>query len=110
LFPKQAALADAWWKHLRGKSPSETLNLLRQLLENKMRPDAFTALAEEADRAAPKLWGDDYPHWLRLLAETCQVLGRDDLARKYLAKRVEIRRSADAHLQFAKFLFGKAQW
>jgi tetratricopeptide (TPR) repeat protein len=114
VFPKQGVLAEAWWRHLRAKAPgaplADTLGQMRRLFEGKLGAAESTAMLQGAEQAARKLQGTEYPVWLQRLAETAQTAGRDDPARTYLDKLVEVAKTPDAHLKLGNFLAGKREW
>jgi tetratricopeptide (TPR) repeat protein len=90
----QSADLDAgvgpWWIFLRGKFPKDdaaaTIKRMRDLFSRKVPArDAADLLKEMADEAAKRKDEERGP-WLQCVADSCRLLGRDDLRETYLEK------------------------
>jgi tetratricopeptide (TPR) repeat protein len=72
-----------WWTFLRRKYPEDdaaaTLKRLHDLLGGKLPPRDAAALLKAMADAATNPKAEEREPWLRCAAETCRLLGRDDL-------------------------------
>ncbi|HEY1861433.1 MAG TPA: hypothetical protein VGG61_13820, partial [Gemmataceae bacterium] len=91
-FPDRASAAVAWWQYLRQKYPkeahAETMKRLRSVLEGQMAVKDFTPLAEDAMRLGADMPVERREQWFSALAEFCQDMGADALAKSCLEKAV----------------------
>jgi tetratricopeptide (TPR) repeat protein len=81
---------EPWWTFLHGKFPKDdaaaTLKRMRDLFGRKTSTrEAADLLKDMADEAAKRKDEERGP-WLQCVAETCRVLGREDLREVYLEK------------------------
>jgi tetratricopeptide (TPR) repeat protein len=95
-FPKHYGYSNLWWEFLRQQNPTqssrETLITLQQLLRTSSKQPPLKVWEEVVTKAADKVGALDQAQrgqWLQMLAETCELNGRRDLALKYAKDAAE---------------------
>jgi tetratricopeptide (TPR) repeat protein len=81
---------EPWWHFLRGKFPKDdaaaTLKRMRRLFARATPAREIADLLREMADEAAKRKDEERGPWLQCVADTCRVLGRDDLREVYLEK------------------------
>jgi hypothetical protein len=92
VFPERGDTSAVWWEFLRSKYPNddppETMKRLRSILEGKMPPKDFTALATDAVLLGRDLPEDRRPRWFLALADAGKDASADALVKDCLEKAV----------------------
>ncbi|MFN0017409.1 MAG: hypothetical protein ACKVP0_04060 [Pirellulaceae bacterium] len=95
-FPRHYGYSNLWWDFLRQQNPTqssrETLIMLQQLLRATSKQPPLKGWEEVVTKAADKVGALDQVQrgqWLLMLAETCELNGRRDLALKHAKAAAE---------------------
>jgi tetratricopeptide (TPR) repeat protein len=103
-----------WWMFLRRKFPKDdaaaTLKRLRDLLGRKMPARDAAALLKEMTDEGANVKAEEREQWLHCAAETCRVLGRDDLLESYLEKWAAAGGDARAWLRLGDVAADNKRW
>jgi tetratricopeptide (TPR) repeat protein len=103
-----------WWTFLRRKFPKDdaaaTLKRMRDLFGRKMPARDAAALLKEMADAAAGVKDEEREPWLHCTAETCRLLGRDDLLEGYLEKWAAAGGDGRAWLRLGDAAAGNKRW
>jgi hypothetical protein len=116
VFPEKGETAEAWWKFLRWKYPTDhasaVMKRLRNVLERKVSAKELEELVAEAEDWVGRLKERVHQEtWRQAIADAYRTAGSDDLARPELEKAADAAgASPNALLRLADFLADKKLW
>ncbi|MBY0526958.1 MAG: hypothetical protein K2R98_26430 [Gemmataceae bacterium] len=117
IFPGQGEAAEVWWTFFRKKYAEEkelpVMRRVRDIFEKKISADDFVVLAEEVAKETENLKAPrvgQRTRWLLALVETSRLLGKDDLALKYVERAELLAESPRASVRWGDLLAEKNEW